>query len=372
MKLRFFARLSALAIPLASLTLPVRGADVAWERIAPFFQPPSEFANDFGNFKSPLLFENGRPVKTAADWQRRRAEILAYWHKVMGPWPALIAKPRVEVLESKPRENFTQQRVRVEIAPEQTVLGYLLLPSGKGPFPAVFVPYYDPETSIGLTNKLRDFALQLTRRGFVTLSIGSPGGDARKPTTGVALCQPLSFLAYVAANCANALANMPQVDANRIGVVGHSYGGKWAMFAACLNEKFAAGVWSDPGIVWDEPRGNVNYWEPWYLGAEHARSRKPGLVTAENPRMGAYKVLFENGHDLHELQSLMAPRPFLVSEGSEDTPRRWPALNHCIAVNKLLGQTNRVAMTNRLAHTPTEESNEQIYSFFEHFLKPAH
>ncbi len=49
-------------------------------------------------------------------------------------------------------------------------------------FPAVLVPYYEPETSIGTSNHLfRDYAWQLARRGFVTLSIGSPGGDARKP-----------------------------------------------------------------------------------------------------------------------------------------------------------------------------------------------
>jgi len=41
------------------------------------------------------------------------------------------------------------------------------------------------------------------------------------------------------------------------------------------------------------------------------------------------------------------------------------------AVTRLLGRENRVAMTNRPAHSPTEESNEQIYLFFEHFLKPT-
>jgi hypothetical protein len=66
----------------------------------------------------------------------------------------------------------------------------------------------------------------------------------------------------------------------------------------------------------------------------------------------------------------MAPRPFLVSGGSEDPPKRWQPLNHTIAVNKVLGFENRVAMTNRKAHGPTEESNEQLYLFFEHFLKP--
>jgi len=83
----------------------------------------------------------------------------------------------------------------------------------------------------------------------------------------------------------------------------------------------------------------------------------------------AYKELVEQGHDLHELLALMAPRPFLVSGGSEDPPSRWQALNHVVAVNRLLGATNRVAMTHRQGHTPTPESNEQIYLFFQHFLR---
>jgi hypothetical protein len=81
--------------------------------------------------------------------------------------------------------------------------------------------------------------------------------------------------------------------------------------------------------------------------------------------------MIADGRDLHELHALMAPRPFLVSGGSEDRPDRWKALNHAVAVNKLLGHKDRVAMTNRPAHSPTAESNVQIYRFFEHFLKPA-
>jgi len=76
----------------------------------------------------------------------------------------------------------------------------------KDHFPAAVVPYYEPETSIGTykdktKSALRDYGYQLARRNFVTLSIGSPGGDARKPEVGAAVGQPLSYLAYVAANC---------------------------------------------------------------------------------------------------------------------------------------------------------------------------
>jgi hypothetical protein len=339
--------------------------------LEPLFQPPAEFANQFGAFRSPLKFADGTDVKTPADWARRRAEIREHWFAVMGPWPPLLEKPQLNILEKTPRENFMQCRIEVEIAAGRMASGYLLIPNGQPKFPAVFVPFYEPETSIGLQKEHRDFAFQLAKRGFVTLAIGSPGGDARKPDIGDAQCQPLSYLAYIATNCAQALADLPEVDPKRIGVVGHSYGGKWSMFASCLSEIFACAVWSDPGIVFDEKRTNVNYWDPWYLGAQPGPARPQGLPDEAHPRTGAYRALVEQGMDLTELHALMAPRPFLVSGGSEDTPARWPALNHAIAVNRLLGFTGRVAMSNRPKHEPTVESNEQLYRFFEHFLRPV-
>jgi hypothetical protein len=354
-------------------TLTVLGAvpaDEAGQRLAPFFRPPAELVGDPGTYRTPLTFADGRPVKNADDWRKRRQEILQAWHAHMGPWPALLGKPRVEYLEKERRDNLTQHHVRLEIAPSlMTDDAYVLVPDGAGPFPAVLVVFYDAKTGIGRGKPGHcDFAYQLARRGFVTLSLGSAPATFY-PSKEKAQLQPLSFHAYVAANAHTALAGLPRVDPQRIGVLGHSYGGKWALFAACLYDKFACGVWSDPGIVFDEMRANVNYWEPWYLGYEPGRERKPGIPTEQNPRTGAYKKLREAGHDLHELQALMAPRPFLVSGGSEDPPARWKALNHALAVNALLGCAGRVAMTNRPGHAPTPESNELIYCFFEQVLK---
>jgi pimeloyl-ACP methyl ester carboxylesterase len=248
-----------------------------------------------------------------------------------------------------------------------------LTPPGAGPFPAVLVVYYEPETSVGLSQQpLRDFGWLLAQRGFVTLSIGTPGGNAWQPDLGAAQCQPLSFHAYVAANCWHALDNLPNVDRSRIGVVGHSYGGKWALFAAALWDRFAAVAVSDPGIVFDESRPNVNYWEPWYLGSDATQPRRrPGIPGPDNPRTGAYLRMIETGRDLHELHALIAPRPFLVSGGPEDPPSRWIALNHALAVNRWLGYTNRVAMTQRESHTPTAASNAELCAFFEMFLASA-
>jgi len=371
-----------LGLPLPLLPTAGKAADeppvaAVWNQIASFFAPPPEYAGDYGHYRSPLRFYNGDAVKTPADWQRRRQEILARWHGMLGPWPAVIEQPQVEILETARRENFHQHRIRFEWLPKEMTEGYLLVPEGQGARPAVLVVYYEPETAIGRGKEYRDFAYQLARRGFVTLSMGNRAGQDSKtyaiyyPSKEKAAIQPLSALAYTAANAYHVLAGRSEVDPQRIGVMGHSFGGKWAMFASCLYDKFACAVWCDPGIVFDESRPSVNYWEPWYLGYEPGTWRTRGIITETNPRTGLYKRLIADGYDLHELHALMAPRPFLVSGGSEDQVHRWQALNHTVQVNELLGYKDRVAMTNRPDHAPNQQSNEQIYCFFDCFLKCA-
>jgi hypothetical protein len=142
-----------------------------------FFTPPEVYRGDLGSFRSPLVFADGTPVRTPADWQRRREEIRANWHKLMGPWPALIDNPRVEVVNTTRRENIAQQQLRIEIAlGGELVDALLLVPDGAetGKRPAVLVVYYDAETGVGLGTPLRDYAWHLARRGFVTLSVGKP------------------------------------------------------------------------------------------------------------------------------------------------------------------------------------------------------
>src|SRR5262249_51763982 len=143
-------------------------------RIAKYFTPPAEYAKDLGNYRSPLKFDDGSEVKTAEDWKKRREEILKNWHEMMGPWPALIEKPKFEYLEKEDRDGIVQHHVRIETAPKRSVDdAYLLVPPGKGPFPAVIVVFYEAKTGIGLgKNKMADFALQLAKHGFVALSVG--------------------------------------------------------------------------------------------------------------------------------------------------------------------------------------------------------
>src|SRR5687768_13606212 len=90
------AALLALLPAVAPAAEPAKSNDKAaaeiWKKIEADFRPPAEFANDFGTYRSPLKFYDGREVKTAAEWPARRAEILKDWHGRMGEWPAIIDK----------------------------------------------------------------------------------------------------------------------------------------------------------------------------------------------------------------------------------------------------------------------------------------
>jgi dienelactone hydrolase len=361
---------------------PQAARQALWRQLEDYFEPPAEFAGQLGNYRSPLQFADGTRAETVEDWARRREEIAAKWHRRLGAWPPLVERPAVKRLESVERDGYSQHHVHVQISPDGKLAdGYLLLPQGQGPFPAVLVPFYEALTSIGQGERGRgthDYGVQLVRRGFVTLSIGTPGSvekiglDTRQLLIEAGMeqrRQPLTLLAYVAANCHTALAQMPEVDPDRIGIIGLSYGGKWSMFASCLYDKFACAVWSDPGIVFDEKNANVNYWEPWYLGYDPKTQRKPGVPSADNPRTGLYRELIDAGEDLVDLHALMAPRPVLVSGGTEDPPRNWRALNHLVAVNELLGYKHRVAMTARPTHVPTAEALALEIAFLEYWLK---
>ena len=350
-------------------------AGAQWSLLQPHFQVPERFEGDRGVQRDYMTLKNGQPVQSPADWQQRREELRAEWMQAMGEWPPLLEDQELEVVESRRMEDHWRHTVRFRWTPTQWTSGYLLTPPDAVARAAVITVYYEPETAIGEGKEERDFALQLVRRGLVALSLGTSEASAAKtyalywPRLEEAQVQPLSMLAYAAANAWHALAKRPEVDPRRIGITGHSFGGKWALFAGCLWDRFAAVAVSDPGIAFQSDRPSINYWEPWYLGYHPPPWRARGLITAENPARGLYPQWVAAGHDLHELEALLAPRPFLVSGGAEDPPERWRTLNHLVAVNRLLGVEDRVGMTNRPDHAPNAESNAVLVAFFAHFLK---
>lgn len=99
----------------------------------------------------------------------------------------------------------------------------------------------------------------------------------------------------------DALGAIEQVDSRRIGVFGHSLGGKLALFAAALDPRIAAAVTHEPGLGF----AHSNWSDPWYLGTRVPIDR-----------------------DLDQLLSLVAPRPILYGGGGASDGPHNEALAH--------------------------------------------
>src|SRR6266567_1132872 len=83
--------------------------DRPWADISKFFNTPPEYAANLGAFRSPLLFLNGKLATSESDWKKRRAEIRKEWMDLMGVWPPVIDRPKMETLSESHRENFVQK-----------------------------------------------------------------------------------------------------------------------------------------------------------------------------------------------------------------------------------------------------------------------
>ena len=146
----------------------------AWNKIKDYFNPPVIYKDNYGNYRSPLLLNNGDTIKNVNDWNKKRKKIKDTWMNLMGKWPPIIKNQKFEILDTLKRENFYQYRVRFYWVPNEQTEGYLLIPDKRGKKPAIISVFYEPETAIGIGGKPnRDFAYQLTKRGFITLSLGT-------------------------------------------------------------------------------------------------------------------------------------------------------------------------------------------------------
>lgn len=119
------------------------------------------------------------------------------------------------------------------------------------------------------------------------------------------------------------LEKVPEIDAKRVAVVGHSRNGKTALLAAAMDERFALTIPSQAGCGGTAPSR---------VSSELAKPGPNGRPTAETvPIINRSFPHWFSGHfkafnaaveklpfDQHELIALCAPRPVLLSNATED------------------------------------------------------
>jgi dienelactone hydrolase len=269
-----------------------------------------ELPPDFDSFPrnnylpEPLQFLNGKPVKNAADWAARRAELKQLFEKYMiGTFPPPAKLDQISVIRETKAEGYFTRVVKLEYGPggKASTEVTVTVPDGAGPFPVL----------IGGT------ASSLLRRGYIacnyTGTVDAPGNVGQLyPGYDFASMGQTAFTVH---RVVDYLLTMPQVDKARIAVTGYSRGGKMATIAAAWDERIAAVIAGSTGV------GGV---VPWRLSGEYGMGEGIETTTRGFPIWFHPRLRFFSGHEdrlpveANLLVALVAPRACLIEYGLND------------------------------------------------------
>jgi acetyl esterase/lipase len=313
-----------------------------------------------------------QPIATKADWERRRAHILANLQVVMGPLPANTKKvsPDLQVLEEVKLDKCVRRKISYRTEANDRVRAYLFLPqpgtTQKGP--AVLCLHQTvkigKEEPAGLGgNPNLHYALHLAERGYVTLAPDYPSFGEYEYDFAPAKGYTSGTMKAIWDNmrAIDLLQSLPEVDGNRIGCIGHSLGGHNTMFTAAFDPRIKALV-SNCGFT---------RFHKYYNGA---------LMGWTSDRyMPKIRTEYHNNpdevpFDFPEIVAAFAPRAFLASSPVRDDNFEVSGVRDTIAsaspVYKLLGvPDNLQANYPDSAHDFPPEAREVAYRFLDKHLK---
>jgi len=260
--------------------------------------------------------------------------------------------------------------ITYDVEPGVTTEAYILRPRNvKGRLPGVVVFHpTSPQTierSGGLDASVdRNMGLHLAGRGYVAIVpkcfLWGAAGEAPAANAGRKFYEDevvkmqrrhpgwkgMARMIWDGIRAADVLVTRPDVDAARLGCIGHSLGAKEALFAAAFDERIKAAISSDGGIGLTFS----NWHDPWYLGPE---IRAPGFE-------------LEN----HQVLAMIAPRGFLLAAGKDDNDRSWPFIAGALPLWKSLNAPNSIGWYRHTAgHNWPPDAQKVGYEFFEKHLK---
>lgn len=246
--------------------------------------------------------------------------------------------------------------------------------NAKGKLPAVVVPFYYPEAALGYDPKTKEelpnykdnpIIHKLAKNGFVVISaqsyhltyapyqidnskigtvdfdhwmyIGTTFNKEHPEWSGIGkLVADTKLLIDV-------LKADERVDKEKIGILGHSLGGKMAFYTGCLDNRIKVIVSSDFGLLWDQ----TNWSDPWYWGDKLEKIKEDGL---DNPKL---------------LDSI-APKPFCLIAGEADNDLSRQALYN-LQGYKQCPETILV-VDHRSGHRPPAYALDAGIGFLAHWL----
>lgn len=310
-------------------------------------------------------------ARTAADWARRRAHILAAMQQVMGPLPDAARKVPLDVriTEEVKTDHFVRRKLTFAVEKDDRVAAYLFVPTGtKGKLPAVLC-LHPTERKLGKgvpagfgVKPDRHYAVHLAERGYVTLApdyVGSGDSTFDPYKHGYVSATMKGIWNHMRA--VDLLQSLPEVDGQRIGVLGHSLGGHNSIFVAAFDPRIQCIV------------SNCGFCSfPRYMKGKLAGWSHDGYM----PRIRTvYKLEPEKmPFDFPEVVAALAPRPFLASAPVRDHNFDVQGVKDCIAaaqpVYQLLGAAEKLAANYPdCDHNFPPEVRKVAYDWLDRWLK---
>ena len=243
-----------------------------------------EFQRNLPVYADSLIADLHYPLA----WEHSGIRRFDKWKKVarkkvlecmMTPPPAPTNGYEVKVGAEEQREGYKARKLEIRLSRYYTVPAYLLIPDGRGPFPAINALHdHGAHFFIGKEKMIRPLAIEreevkedaekwtknlyegqfvgdyLAQHGFVVLSVDAPmwGERGQKEGTrrdhydmiaGNMMMYGIDLSAYMTFDdmaATEVLAAIPEVDSNRIGCFGCSMGAYRAWMLAALSDRIKA------------------------------------------------------------------------------------------------------------------------------------
>ena len=257
---------------------------------------------------------------------------------MLTPPPAPADGFQMKILAEEQRDGYKARKIEIRLSRYYTVPAYLLIPDGKGPFPAVNALHdHGAHLFIGKEKMIRPLACEdslvradaqqwadqlyegrfvgddLARHGYVVFSADAPmwgeRGQQEGPKrdrydmiAGNMMMYGIDLSAYMTYDDiagTEFLASLPEVDAARIGCMGCSMGGYRAWMLSALSDRIKAGAAVCWMVTTDEQ-----------MSFNYSRTENGGFA---NCFPGLRRWL-----DYPHVASMACPKAMLFINGSQD------------------------------------------------------
>ncbi len=327
----------------------------------------------------------GKQITQAGQWAARRLEIsktvvdVAY-----GGLPPAVPLHCEELHRASAKHfggsnlhaNITSLRLTLDLPQAFSFPMRLWTPAAPGPFPVVLTgdACWAYATDAVVAEVLgRGYALAQFNR----VELAADAGHARRDDGIYPLFPTLQFGALAAwawgfHRCVDALLTLPEVDGQKIAVLGHSRGGKAALLAGATDERIALTSANNSGAG---GAGSFQFQPP---GAETLQDVIRQFPYWFGPDLARYSGEARAlPFDQHLLKAMVAPRALLTTEALGDAwanPRgTWQTHVAARHVYQLLGQPEQTAVSYREGghdHTPADWQTFLDFADFVFHHKP--